>query len=355
MAWKDRFVKNARAEEKKHEDREVKREEAGEESVRSRYKTKVVEEKAEESENRDFVDPFPDKKETKTSVEPEEQAAEEAENIRIAESTRVAEMHREEQEKALKLADWYLEQTEKEREADRQEEGLTKRIKKKELRIGIVLDCTYSFSTVYPVVYNVLQRFFNRLEQEKDQYKGFQLKYSLTMLHDEPEAFLFAGNSIVTSSEKEVLNALKTLEFYGGSEDGREDLNEALKNQLMTLNAGSDGKNADCYKGLLFFTDSLPEEELTPDFDEDDFEYNGNTYQNYGLRFAEIYSYDGRYKPNLKMVDGNGRPDSENGRNETDYYDIHILLNGDSTQIVENAEKLVNNIIVQASVRNSMG
>ena len=204
------------------------------------------------------------------------------------------------------------------------------------------------------MVYGVLKRFFTRLEQDKDQYRGFQLEYSLTLLHDKPEVFRF-NISRTTSSEKEVLSALETLEFYGGSATGRENLNEALKEQLEMLSRGIRADEENVYQGLLFFTDSLPEDgELNPDLDEEEFEYDGRTCKNPGLRFAEIYSYDGSYRPNLRMVDRNGWADSENGRNEADYYNIHALLDGSTAKIAEDAERLINNIIIQASFPTSV-
>lgn len=361
MAWKDRFVKNVNTEKKEQEKTEPRQEEVSHGAIIRRYKPEEKNE-AVKFESTDFSDPFPDKNVKEEPVEPEELV------LDTKEVTRITDSFREQQEKAKKAAEWYRAQlkTRKIEEPDERQNEFgwsetdremmkPKQIEKKKLHIGTVLDCTYSFSTVYPAVYAVLKRFFTRLEQDKGQYKGFQLEYSLTLLHNKPETFLFNGRSEVTGSEKEVLNALETLEFYGGSDTGRENLNDALKKQLVTLNMESSQEEQNSYKGLLFFTDSLPEEgEKNPDLDEDEFAYNGNTYENAGLRFAEIYSYDGSYRPNLKMVDRNGWSDSENGRNEVDYYNIHTLLNGSTAQIAEDAERLVNNLILQASVQASV-
>ena len=359
MAWKDRFVKKESVKEKKTEVRE-----SIQEQIEPEYEPKVTQPKW-SPESIDFSDPFPDKRAEKPEEPVKEEAVPETNEV-----TRTDDDFWKQQEIVKKLAERYRTASTKrvdtpadnekdEFELDTDWKSIAPRqIEKKTLRIGIVLDCTSSFSTVYPAVYGVLKRFFTRLEQDKDQYRGFQLQYSLTLLHDKPEVFLFdgiAGPSRWSRFEKDVLSALETLEFYGGSDTGRENLNDALKKQLKILSPSHAEDEENVYKGLLFFTDSLPEdEELNPDLDEEEFEYDGRTCKNPGLRFAEIYSYDGSYRPNLRMVDRNGWADSENGRNEADYYNIHALLDGSTAKIAEDAERLINNIIIQASFPTSV-
>lgn len=214
---------------------------------------------------------------------------------------------------------------------------------KKEILIGIVLDGTLSFAKVYPKVYYMLSGFLQRLGRAGDEYKGVVIRYGLIVLHDVPEEIRFSGGEAFTESEKDFLDMLRRIDFYGGSADGREDLKGALDLALRLLNtSGSESS----YRGLLFFSDSLPpQEDLGPDF----YASDQNGYRNYGLRFADFYTYTGDFTPQIRIVDRYNQV-VQNGRNEATYGSIEELIDGDMDRILEKAEQMMRTILNQASV-----
>lgn len=222
---------------------------------------------------------------------------------------------------------------------------------KKILYMGIIIDGTLSFSKPYPKVYAVLEEFLNHLEAEKWSYKEIELRYGLTVFHDEPIPVLFAGRRKFTDRESEVLKELENLQFYDGNESGRENLKEAIAQQLEELNSVPEAADVKhCYKGILMFTDSLPEDgDMSPDFTQEIFERNGKEYPNYGLRFADFYAYNDDFVPAMRMVNRNGRED-ENEKNTGVYHDIHDLLNQDSETTAAFVERMIRTIAVQASM-----
>lgn len=214
---------------------------------------------------------------------------------------------------------------------------------KKEILIGIVLDGTISFEKVYPKVYYMLSGFLKRMGRARDEYRGVVIRYGLTVLHDVPEEIRFSGGETFTESEKDFLYMLGRIDFFGGSPDGREDLKGALDLALRLLNTyGSESS----YRGLLFFSDSLPpEEDLSPDF----YASDQNGYRNYGLRFADFYTYTGDFTPLIRIVDRYNQP-VQNGRNEATYGSMEDLIDGDMDMILEKTEKMMRTIFNQASV-----
>lgn len=222
---------------------------------------------------------------------------------------------------------------------------------KKILYMGIIIDGTLSFSKPYPKVYSVLEEFLNHLEAEKWSYKEIELRYGLTVFHDEPIPVVFDDGRKFTGRESDVLKELENLQFYGGSESGRENLKAAIAQQLEELNnvpEAADVKH--CYKGILMFTDSLPADgDMHPDFTQETFERNGKEYPNYGLRFAEFYAYNDDFVPAMRMVNRNGRED-ENEKNTGVYHDIHDLLKQNSETTAAFVERMIRTIAVQASM-----
>lgn len=222
---------------------------------------------------------------------------------------------------------------------------------KKILYMGIIMDGTLSFSKPYPKVYSVLEQFFKHLEEDRQYYKEIDLRYGLTVFHDEAIPMVFDNGKRFTDRESDVLKELGNLQFYGGGENGREKLRDAIAQQLIELNKvpeADDVKN--CYKGILMFTDSLPEDnDMNPDFTQKTFEKNGVEYPNYGLRFADFYAYNDDFVPAMRMVNRNGRED-ENDKNMGLYHDLHDLLEQDAETTAAFVERMIHTIADQASM-----
>lgn len=214
------------------------------------------------------------------------------------------------------------------------------------LRIGIIMDGTFSFTTVYPKIYYVMEKLLQGLKSAKEEYKGVKIEYALTIFHDEPEVVCFADGNYFTQSESELKAILENMSFYGGSSDGFENLYEAVNQQLYILNDSEEAKTAD--KGLIMFTDSLPADDLMPNFTSGEPGKYGN-YTNYGLRFANIYAHTDEFKPKFKIVDGYGNP-STNIRNMGIYSSLKTLLERDTLETVDEVQRIIEKILNQASI-----
>lgn len=216
---------------------------------------------------------------------------------------------------------------------------------RKEILLEIVIDGTFSFSTIYSVVFYMLEQLIASLEHKKEEYKGAVIKYGLTVFHEEAEPVTFSDGEYFTESEKEFLDELRNIKFFGGSVTGREDLNGAIDQALCILN--NYGMEKNCNRGLLMFSDSLPEEDdMTPDFTSEE----QGEYINKGLRFAAFYTFSSEFMPQLLIVDGNGDI-AENGRNTIIFGDIHNILSESRGSLLERIHRMVTNILNQTSVR----
>lgn len=217
--------------------------------------------------------------------------------------------------------------------------------------IGIVLDGTPSFTTIYPKVYYVLEQFLTHLKKIKPDYKNVTIKYAVTVLHNDAEPIMFDNGDFFTESENEVITALTNMEFYGGSIEGPENLREAINEQLFVLNNIPNAEDIqNIARGLLMFTDSLPSDgDMTPDFMSNEPGEYGD-YINYGLRFADFYAFSDEFMPMMRIVDRNGKL-TENGKNIGSYHDIHALLDKKPEALAEYIEKMVRTHISQVSMQ----
>lgn len=215
---------------------------------------------------------------------------------------------------------------------------------RKKICIDIIIDGTYSFSKIFLKVNYVIERIVRLIQEEKVDFGGIVIKYGLTVLHEAGEPCYFRDKEFFTESEDELLQKILDIRFHGGNANGREDLKDALDTGLSVLNNYTE---EDACRGLLMFSDSLPEEkDMHPDF----FKENQIGYINKGLRFAVIYTYDDRFTPKLKMVDRDGEI-NENGRNDIIYGSINELLSSDRERLTEEIRQVVSDILKQTSVR----
>lgn len=214
---------------------------------------------------------------------------------------------------------------------------------------GIILDGTLSFVTVFPAVYYALERFLRKMEGKQREYTSYSFKYGLTILHDKAEAVSFSG-TYFTSRVEEVLEEIRSMKFYGGSGDGREDLRGAINIQLETLNVAFEEEQGRVFSGLLMFTDALPpENEMSPDFQDGEPGVYGD-YTNHGLRFAEFFVHnDEDFTPRMRHVDKRGVP-SLNIKNCTRIHSIRELIPDDAEAAPELVGDLVDQILNQTSV-----
>lgn len=214
--------------------------------------------------------------------------------------------------------------------------------KAKSIYFEIVLDKTVSMAKVYRRVYKKLEKMIDNMDRTVKNYqkKGqVGLKWGLTLITDaEPETVKF-NDSCFTASPDRIKKALKEFQFEGGSENGRENINEALTAAIKALSEESQGEGR-C--GLILLTDSLPEEEDM----EPDFEYLENV-KHTELCFAHCFVYNCEtYTPYFNMVDGEGETDVK-GIHYLEVRDLDAYLNREADNLTE---KLLKKILHQTSV-----
>lgn len=167
--------------------------------------------------------------------------------------------------------------------------------------LNCVLDGTYSFSKVFPAVYNVLNKVVHELHlQEKDvRNRKVVFHYGLTWFDGKnAHSVTYEEGSMFTIDPNRFLESVRSLVFRGGNVDGYENVNMGIQKAILALKAESnEGDN----RGLLVFTDSKPkEDEKKPSF-RDDFEFEEK-----GLRFVVTCTYDDDYWPSFHIVDSKG-------------------------------------------------
>lgn len=159
--------------------------------------------------------------------------------------------------------------------------------KSKMIYITIILDKTISMTTIYAKVYSKLKIIIDFITKEAKRFRNtIQIKWGIVYItEEEPEVQTFyEGNYTISASKlKEVL---RTVEFEGGSRDGRENINGAVEKTLQLFSIENEGFNEEekARGGIILITDSMPkEEDCEPDFDK-------NSYSK--LRFVNCYVYE---------------------------------------------------------------
>lgn len=202
--------------------------------------------------------------------------------------------------------------------------------------IQIVIDGTYSFSTLFAAVYRTLEHFTEHLKREIRKYEGVHFFFGGMVIGDTTSQITFREEEF-TENPDEFLNGIRKIEFTGGSDSGYENINDAIENAVRSLENNSP-KRAN--RGLLMFTDSRPEETGEFSFQ------NIPGCPNHGLRFETLFMKEPQYYvPLFRNVDGAGLPEN-NQKNGTHLYDIkRILKDGDRL-----IETVVDEILRQSSI-----
>lgn len=211
----------------------------------------------------------------------------------------------------------------------------------REILFGIVLDATLSFSKVYAQVYYLLEQILYDIRKRKKEEPDLRVTYSITLLHDRPETVRFSED-FYCRDEQALLETLSSISFSGGSLDGREALNQAIKEELIILNQyHPEKKGASLRRALLVLTDSIPAEgEMIPDFRKE----LTPEEENHGLSAAYVYSYSDRYLPVFHMVNPTGSL-TENDRYFCRYGNLADLLQYNEEESVEEMKKLTDQIL----------
>ena len=313
-------------------------------------KANVQEEPAKQAELREQArqEELAEQERLREQARQEELAEQERRREQVRQEELAEQERRREQARQEKLAEQNKQNTKDNRESS----------SKTLVHIGIILDATYSFSYVFPGVFIILKEFTDRMKTNKKEYSAVDFKYGLTVLHDQAKSIMF-GSDEFTSSEDVFMNKLKSIEFSGGHEDGKENLCDAIFEQLKSFSTYKDfdkdhkgeSKYWRVYDGLIMLTDSLPmDDAMTPDFSREKLS-NGidDSINNNGLRFAQFYAFNDKFNPIMRMVDRDGKQTEEN-KNSVVYSDIHELLNGDLEKAIAKVEKMIDCIIQQTSV-----
>lgn len=175
--------------------------------------------------------------------------------------------------------EWYIKI--KELAFKRRKKESKEKPEERETLCSIVIDGSLSFSRLFPQVYYLLE---NEIKKAHDSV----VKYGLTVFHNENFSLqtLFANGDFFTDDIEEFLESLRSIEFFGGSWDGREDFSSPIRQAMECLRSH---KGEDVCKGLMFFSDSLPKEEQIHE------EFSGDE-----LSFALFYIYSNDFFPVMK-------------------------------------------------------
>ena len=212
---------------------------------------------------------------------------------------------------------------------------------------GIILDGTISFTSVFPAFYYVMDELMSHMREKAKNYIGVTFKFGLTILHDDAKSVMFRDNTFFTEDGSLIMEELENMEFYGGSEDGKEHLDEALREQLIQQNKYEPEEFENVYRGVIMFSDSVPNEQ-GHDFSTDYLDLDQKIV-NHGIRFARFYTYKGEYTPKMRMVDGEGRQ-TDNEKNSATGIDIRELVYGDVENVANEMKELASEILIKTSV-----
>ena len=214
---------------------------------------------------------------------------------------------------------------------------------------GIILDGTISFTSVFPAVYYALEEFMTHMRAQSKEYNGITFRYGLTILHNNAESVMFPGETFFTGDENLIRKAINNMEFHGGSEDGRENLDGALREQLLRQNEYDPEEFETVYRGVILFSDSVSDgQEEQADFSTAYLDADQKIV-NHGVRFAQSYTFDGEYLPAMRMVDRKGKQ-TDNEKNIAAAIDIHELINGGEKAVTDEVKNIVSAILSQTSV-----
>lgn len=129
--------------------------------------------------------------------------------------------------------------------------------KMKKVYTELLLDTTISMSCVYKRVYQILRSFIQEIKRQSQLDVQTVYYLGLTCItEDGPKPYRFA-NEIYTKDTEAFMDALKHLQFQGGSPDGYEKICESIELSLRKL---GDVKEPEAYKGLILISDSIPKE-----------------------------------------------------------------------------------------------
>ena len=206
-----------------------------------------------------------------------------------------------------------------------------------DINLVFAIDTTFSFSKIFKAVYASLNTVMNLMKNMKAEHPSLRIGYGLTLFGESIEQKKYNG-SYFTNDEYEFLESLKNIVFFGGSSDGKENINEGIEMAIRTVENYSD-ENTN--RGIIVLTDSMPEN-IKPDFRVLD------NCKNRGLRFAVVYANTNKYIPAFKLIDGEGDI-TENHKNTGDIMSIENILTFDGA---EKMKELVARIMYQTSVNH---
>lgn len=215
---------------------------------------------------------------------------------------------------------------------------------RKVVLLGFVLDATLSFSAVYAQIYYMLERLVISLQEKSDSLGDVEVRYGVTLLRDHPDSLLMERDSYYTADSREALRRLADIDFYGGSDEGTEELGQAIRMQQRLMAQYEACHSGEVTKVLMLFTDSMPRDgNLFPDYTEPDRREKDNRYV-CGVSAAYFYTYNGEYMPQMRITDSRGII-NESSSDTCVFGSIAEILDWDEKETIANMEKLAGDIL----------
>ena len=205
--------------------------------------------------------------------------------------------------------------------------------------IQIILDETWSMKEYIVPVYHYIDRILHEIKSNIADSSMVAVFYGLTVIQSDIRTITFGGQEYTDDIEV-FMNKLKTTTLGGGSGDGYEDIESAMKTAILSLDKHCNKMDN---RGLFLFTDSEPRNKV---FNLD--EINGR--EMHGLRFATIFMQDPElFVPTINYVDGQNETACNNSKNGSVYYDFSILLDGGHDSDAQ-LRRIVNTVINSVSI-----
>ena len=215
---------------------------------------------------------------------------------------------------------------------------------RKVILLGLVLDATLSFSAVYAQIYYMIERLVISLQEKSESMKDVEVRYGVTLLRERPESLLLERDQYFTANSREVLRRLADVDFYGGTDEGFEELGQAIRTQQRLMEQDASDDNEEIMKDLMLFTDSMPSYgSLIPDYAEPDRSEIENRHA-CGVSSAYFYTYNGEYMPQMRIADGDGMI-TESNSGTCIFGSISEVLNKEEKETIAAMEDLADSIL----------
>lgn len=175
------------------------------------------------------------------------------------------------------------------------------------LNVIIVQDISRSFGRYESKMKEEFRRAFSYMDKVCAEQPVQKVKFGLVTFKDieDGQSVIAAsfGDGMMTVRSEDIMRKIADIKYDGGNiVDGRERSAIAAISTAVKMLDQHYADNAE--SALLFISDSCP--------DKEDLRYDFTVEQEHRLRYAAVFSYDGSFRPKLKLSDEDHRASERN-------------------------------------------